>query len=100
MMDNADVSRESLWRESIALFRSAYLGDHLAGRVVLDAVPDTRRLTEFLLLLLQVHLIDVDEVSMTRFLSIAEATGPPPRYGSRPLPTVRALPTSPGREAS
>lgn len=99
-MGVSDNSRESLWRESIELFRSAYRGDHLAGRVVLDTVSDTRRLTEGLLQLLQVHLIDVDERSMTRFLSIAESTGPPPQYGSRPLPTFRALPSHPGQEAS
>lgn len=99
-MGHPDNSRERLWRESIELFRSAYHGDHLAGRVVLDTASDTRRLTEGLLQLLQVHLIDVDERSMARFLSIAESTGPPPQYGSRPLPTFRAVPTPPGREAS
>ena len=99
-MEHTESSREDLWRESIELFRSAYLGDHLAGRVVLDTVSDTRRLTEGLLQLLQVHLIDADESSMTRFLSIAEATGPPPQYGSRPLPTFRTLPSYPTRGVS
>lgn len=77
------------WTEAIELFRSAYRGDQLAGRVVLDTTAELRPLTEMLLQLLEVHLLDADDDSMSRFLSIAAHSGPPPRYGYRPMPHPR-----------
>lgn len=77
------------WAEAISLFQSAYRGDQLAGRVVLDTTDELRPLTEMLLQLLEVHLLDADDASMSRFLSSAAHAGPPPRYGYRPMPHPR-----------
>lgn len=76
----------ALWSEAIALMRSAHSGDQLAGRIVLDTTTDLRPLTEMLLQLLEVHLLDTDDAAMCRFLSVAADAGPPPRYGFRPMP--------------
>lgn len=96
----AEASTEDVWREAIELFRAAYRGDQLAGQLVLDTTADSRRLIEGLLQLLQVHLIDAGEASVSKFLAIAESAGPPPRYGARPMPTVRSQPFNRPRTAS
>ena len=81
-----DDDRAALWDEAISLFRAAHRGDQLAGRMILDTCDDLRPLTELLLQLVEVHLLDADEISMARFTAVAASSGPPPRYGYRPMP--------------
>ena len=85
---NGEADRQ-VWEEAISLFSAAYRGDHLAGQVVLDTATEPRLLTEMLLQLLQVHLMDTDSEAMSKFLSAAASAGPPPPYGARPLPRQR-----------
>lgn len=81
-----DDDRVARWDEAISLSRAAHRGDQLAGRLILDTCDDLRPLTELLLQLVEVHLLDADEASTARFLAVAASSGPPPRYGYRPMP--------------
>lgn len=77
------------WNEAISLFSTAHRGDQLAGRIVLDTATELRLLIEMSLQLLQVHLMDTEDSSVSRFLTAAASAGPPPRYGIRPMPRQR-----------
>ncbi|MFL0579840.1 hypothetical protein [Dietzia sp. 179-F 9C3 NHS] len=83
--DDLACDTAASWAEAIDLFRAAHRGDQLAGRMILDTTGDLRQLTEMLLQLVEVHLLDADDDALARFVTAAARCGPPPRYGSRPF---------------